>query len=41
MNSNINKLVYIPMRADIIHPALINIINKGASFQSSYWITYR
>ena len=31
MNSNINKLVYIPMRADIIHPALINIINKGAS----------
>ena len=24
------KIVYIPMRADIIHPALINIIEKGA-----------
>ncbi len=26
-----NSLVYIPMRADIVHPALINIIEKGAS----------
>ena len=24
------KIVYIPMRADIIHPALINIIEKGS-----------
>jgi len=30
--SNKNSLVYIPMRADIIHPALINILEKGASF---------
>ena len=26
-----NSLVYIPMRADIVHPALISIIEKGAS----------
>ena len=29
---NKTSIVYIPMRADIIHPALINIIEKGASF---------
>ncbi len=27
---NSQTLVYIPMRADIVHPALINIIDKGA-----------
>ena len=32
MNNQIEKkMVYIPMRADIIHPALINIIEKGSS----------
>ena len=30
-NKNNNSLVYIPMRADIVHPALIKIIDKGAS----------
>ena len=34
MKNNNNSLVYIPMRADIVHPALINIIEKGASFGS-------
>ena len=30
MNNQVKKkIVYIPMRADIIHPALINIIEKG------------
>lgn len=32
MNNQVKKkIVYIPMRADIIHPALINIIEKGSS----------
>ena len=31
-NKSNNSLVYIPMRADIVHPALIKILDKGASF---------
>lgn len=29
-----NKTVYIPMRGDVIHPAIINIIEKGAELGS-------
>ena len=31
-----DKIVYIPMRGDIIHPAIINIIEKGSELGQVY-----
>ena len=31
-----DKIVYIPMRGDVIHPAIINIIEKGSELGLVY-----